>query len=67
MFSSLISTIKSFLEWPKFGINNISELGRYIREKWPNLLIFLIVLLIIVWVIVKILKMIISLVKKLKF
>ena len=55
--------LKDFLEWPDGGIKNISGLGRYIKNYWWKLIIFVIVLIIIIWVVVKILKMIISLLR----
>lgn len=55
--------LKKFLQWPDRGINNISELGTYIKDYWWKLLIFIVVLIVAIWVIVKILKIIISLVR----
>jgi len=55
--------LKKFLQWPKGGIKNISDLGIYIKDYWWKLLIFIIVLIIVIWVVIKILKMAISLIK----
>jgi len=55
--------LKKFLQWPERGINNISDLGSYIKDYWWKLLLFIIVLVIVIWAVIKILKMLISLLR----
>jgi hypothetical protein len=55
--------LKKFLAWPPGGIKDIKELGKYIKNNWLELIIFIIVVIVVIWVVIKILKMIISLTK----
>jgi hypothetical protein len=47
--------IKNFLNWPKAGVKNLTDLKNYLSANWLSLLVLVIIALIIWWIVKKVL------------